>query len=211
MRIARQALLGAALAVSFPLAKASAQSQLIGDKDCYGFGGYPCSSMAEINLPEDRRSAAEAAATNGAQQTDFYSSNFAPLPSVFDVIFPMSSPITGGSLMVGMGGFQADDFGQFLVSLNGVAMPDFFNFQDGALASVERMFTLSAADIASINSLSMLRLSIDRSTSNDGTAFDYFQFDYESTTTTTPEPASLVLVASGLAGIGFGLRRRKRA
>ena len=179
----------------------------------YGKGtSTTIASRAAAGLPShsaprsERIHTAEAAATNGAQQTDFYSSNFTPLPSVVDVIFSLPAPLTSGYLMIGMGGFQASQFGQLLVSLNGVAQPNFFNYQDGALASVERMFALSASDVASINAANELRLTINRSQSSDGIAFDYFQLDVQ--TTTTPEPASIVLLASGLAGVGVLVRRR---
>jgi hypothetical protein len=184
-----------------------AQSQLIGDKDCFGFGGYPCASLANINLPEDRRSAAEAAATNGAQQTDFYSANFSPLPFGFNVIFPMAVQITSGTLSIGMGGFQATTFGQLAVLLNGVFLPNYFNFEDGPLAVVERSFLLSAAQVAAVNADGELRLTINRGNSTDGIAFDYFQFDY-TPTAVVAEPMSMILLGTGLIGIA-GIRRRR--
>ena len=108
----------------------------IGDNDGFGFGaalvpdGSPLlhdilpDTVADAAL-SNRRSVAEAAATNGAQQTDIYSAikNFAlqPLPETFDLVFPFIGELTSGVFSVDMAGFEADLFGQIGVSFNGVA------------------------------------------------------------------------------------------
>lgn len=127
-------------------------SIMIGDNDGFGFGAGLVpdnANLLNINLPEDRRSPAEAASVNGAQQTDFYSANFNPLPSFFDVFFTIDD-VTSATFTVDMGGFQASQFGQLGVAYNGVAQANLFNFQDGVFETRVRSFGLDAATIASI-------------------------------------------------------------
>jgi hypothetical protein len=180
----------------------------IGDNDGFGFGAAAVpdgGNLLNINLPEDRRSAAEAAAIDGAQQTDFYSANFNPLPQSFDIIFPLVSDITSGSFTVDMGGFQALTFGQLAVSYNGVAQPGLFNFEDGAFATAVRTFVLDAGDLAAANLANEFRVTINRVASNDAIAFDFFRLDAE--TAAVPEPVSMLLL--GIGGIGALVRRRR--
>ena len=134
-----------------PSALASPITITVGDDDGFGFGAVTVPDNApvpNINLPEDRRSAAEAAAVDGAQQTDFYSSLFNPLPETVDFLFPFIGTLNSASLTVDMGGFQADVFGQIAASYNGVLQPNLFDFADEAFATNVRVFVLSPAALA---------------------------------------------------------------
>jgi hypothetical protein len=157
----------------------------VGDNDGFGFGDEAVPDNApllNINLPEDRRSPAEAAATDGAQQTDFYSANFAPLPADFDVSFPLPGTMLGATLEIDMGGVQATDFGELSVEFNGVLQPGLLSFQDGPQDTRVRQFPLSADAIANANEDGLFRVTVRRGTSNDALAFDYFEL----TGTTAP-------------------------
>ena len=157
----------------------------LGDNDGFGFGDEAVPDNApllNINLPEDRRSPAEAAATDGAQQTDFYSANFTPLPSDFDAVFTLPGQVASATLEIDMGGVQASDFGQLDVEFNGVPQPGLLNFQDGPTDTRVRQFPLSADAIANANEEGAFRVTIKRGASSDAIAFDYFEL----TGTTTP-------------------------
>lgn len=192
----------------FGAGSASAFSIMIGDNDGFGFSDALVpdgAGLLNINLPEDRRSAAEAAGVNGVQQTDFYSANFNPLPETFDVIFSVNTDLLSGVFTVDMGGFQATELGLLEVLFNGVLQPGLFDFQDGAFATAVRMFALDAATIASINATDEFRVTINRNSSNDAIAFDYFQLDGAP----VPEPSAVLLFSVGLLVTGQALRRAR--
>jgi hypothetical protein len=189
--------------------QAQAATITIGDNDGFGFGAAAVpdgAPLLNLFLPDDRRSAAEAAASNGAQQTDFYSAVFTPLPMIFDVIFPLVTPITSGVLTIDMGGIEATSFGQIAVAFNGVAQPNLLDFEDGAFTTAVRSFGLSAAAIAQANIDSELRVTFNRGGSIDAIAFDYFQLDAQ----TVPEPTSMALFGLTALGFGAGFRRRRK-
>ena len=196
-------------------ANASPFSITIGDNDGYGYGagvlpdnGSPAPWVSPV---VDNRSAAEAAATNGAQLTDVYSSvfnSFGPNPDVGSVIFNLPGQVATASLTVDMGDFQASTFGQLQVSFNGVVQPNLWNFQDGYQNTVVRTFALSAAAIANANAAGQFILTIDRTATSSGdfVAFDYFQLNGR----LVPEPTSMALFGLGAAGLGFVRRRNKK-
>lgn len=175
----------------------AAISITIGDNDGYGFGDGAVPDNADllnINLPEDRRSLAEAAATNGAQQTDFYSAVFGPLPETFDVVFPLGGQqMLSATLTIDMGGFQVSDFGPILASYNGVLQPGLLNFDDGPFGTAVRTFSLGAAAIAAANFADEFRVTFERAGSTDAIAFDYFRLDAE--TAAVPELSSFTTFA----------------
>ena len=200
----------------------------IGDNDGFGFGaalvpdGSPLlhdilpDTVADAAL-SNRRSAAEAAATNGAQQTDIYSAiaNFAfqPLSETFDLVFPWVGALTAGVFTLDMGGFEADLFGQIGVRFNGVAQTNLLNFTDGEFATAVRSFTLGSTALANATLAQQFVVTFSRDLSCDAIAFDYFQFagNVEPLTPQipTPEPMTLVMLGTGLTTLA--LRRRREA
>lgn len=111
-----------------PTADASTISIVVGDNDGYGLGAAVVPDGA--NLPwltpiQDARSAAEQAATNGAQFTDLYSAFYSgveddcdgvwdglyapcsPNGSTGSVIFPFAGQLTSATLTIDMGDFQS--------------------------------------------------------------------------------------------------------
>ena len=211
--MARKHLLLWSALVAIASASASRADMItIGDNDGFGFGAASVPDNApllNINLPEDRRSAAEAASTDGSQQTDFYSAVFTPLPFSFTAKFNLPSAITAASLVIDMGGFQAATFGQIAVSFNGVAQPGLLNFNDGAFGTQVRSFSLSASTIAAINLGNQFNVGFNRSGSNDAIAFDFFRLEY------TPEASVVPLPSAALAGLAlfggvFGAKQARR-
>lgn len=205
-------LLGAALAALALPGAASAASYLIGDDDGYGIG-IPDNTDHPFNgfsANYDGRSAAEAAATDGAQYTDTYSTThpgYSPQPgTVATFSFTgLSSGWTSGALIVDMADFQASTFGAVDVTFNGITQNWAFN--DGFPHTLVRKFNLGADVIASINSTNALTVVIDRAGSADFYGFDYLQL----VDNAVPEPATWALMISGLGLAGAAIRRRRQA
>lgn len=201
-------LAGAALITASLATPAHAIIITVGDNDGYGQGIADGANLPSIALNSDYRSAGEAAATNGAQQTDFYTSLFSPLPGTASILFPFVGTLTSATLTVDMGGFQASTFGAIGVNFNGISQSWAFN--DGAFGTVVRTFVLSAAELAAANSAGQFVINLSRGGSNDGIAFDYFQLDANVQTTSTPDSGnSLGLLGLAIAGLAGLARRRK--
>ena len=195
----------------------SAATWQIGDNDGYG-AGIPDNANHSFNgfsANYDGRSAAEAAATNGAQYTDTYStthSGFGPQPGTTATFTftGLGNGWTEGSMWFDMSDFQASTFGAVNTTYNGIAQN--WSFNDGFPTTKIRFFDLSLAVIDSINALSALTIVIDRSGSTDFYGFDYALLSNRVGSNTNigevPIPAAVWLFGSGVAAL-FGLRRRK--
>jgi hypothetical protein len=200
-------------------AKASPITVTVGDNDGYGLGIADNASVVWPGVGPsgtnyDGRSGAEAAATNGAQFTDAYSSI---LPgsgpnstTVANFIFPFSGTLLSGTLTADLGDFQASTFGQMSVFFNGVAQPGLFNISDGFQNTAVHSFALSPTALANASAAGQLVVTVDRNGSGDFVAFDYLQLNGE---LTVPEPASMAIWGLGALGFAMGSRmlRKNRA
>lgn len=205
--------LGALAAVSLLGAPAHATTWIIGDNDGYG-AGIPDGADHNFNgftANYDGRSAAEAAATDGAQYTDTYSTThpgYGPQPgTVATFVFSgLGNGWTEGHMTFDMADFQATTFGAVIVQYNGFTQNWAFN--DGFPHTVIRNFNLDANVVNSINTLGSLTITIDRNNSADFYGFDYAQLS-DVRAPGVPEPASWALMLAGFGGLGAALRRRR--
>jgi hypothetical protein len=188
----------------------------IGDNDGYGMG-IPDDANHPFNgfsANYDGRSAAETAASNGAQYTDTYStthSGFGPQAgNVATFTFTgLGNSWTEGSMWFDMADFQASTFGAVKATYNGIDQNWAFN--DGFPTTKVRFFDLGQDVIDSINSTGMLIVAIDRNRSVDFYGFDFALLSdrkgADTDISSVPVPAALPMLASAL-GL-FGLSRRK--
>lgn len=204
----------ASTALALAAGAASAATWTIGDDDGYGAGVPNGANHAfdGFNANYDGRSAAEAAATNGAQYTDTYSTThpgYAPHGNETSATFTftgLGNGWTEGSMWFDMADFQASTFGAVAVTFNGIVQNWAFN--DGFPSTKLRFFNLSQSVVDSINTTGELIIVIDRNASSDFYGFDYAELS--SVAAPVPEPSTYALMALGLAGMGLVARRRKQ-
>lgn len=202
-----------ALTLVFLASHASAGTWMIGDDDGYGMGipdnaNHPFDGY---NANYDGRSAAETAATDGAQFTDTYSTThtgYGPQPgdTATFLFTGLGNGWTEGSMWFDMADFQANTFGAVNVTYNGILQNWAFN--DGFPTTKVRFFDLEQDVLDSINLLGSLTVSIERNNSTDFYGFDYALLSNKTgeNTTRVPEPSSVLLF--GMAILGLYVRRR---
>lgn len=200
--------------LTFSSGIAAAQTWMIGDNDGYGIG-IPDNGTHSFNGSSanyDGRSAAEVAATNGAQYTDTYSTthpNYGPQPgTVATFTFTgLGNGWTEGSMWFDAADFQAGTFGAVITTYNGIV--ENWAFNDGFPNTAIHYFDLSQAVIDSINNLGSLTVVIDRNGSRDFYGFDFAMLsDRKGVDTVVPVPAALPLFATGLGLLGLSRRRK---
>ncbi len=180
----------------------------IGDDDGYGIGipngaNHPFNGLS---ANYDGRSAAEAAATDGAQFTDTYSTThpgFGPQAGTVATFIWTSVPmLTQAFLLIDMADFQASTFGAVAVTFNGIAQNWAFN--DGFPSTRIRDFQLGQDVVDSINLLGSLTVVIDRNASGDFYGFDFAELREG----VVPEPGTWAMLGTGLLLVASRLRRR---
>ena len=193
---------------------AAATSWQIGDNDGYGIG--ICDNCPHpfngFTANYDGRSAAEMAATDGAQYTDTYSTahpGYSPHGSETIATFHFTGLGSGwalGHLEIDMADFQASTYGAVITTFNGIVQD--FSYNDGFPNTLIHYFTLTGAVIDSINATGELTIAVDRNASIDFYGFDYLKLS--DVAAPVPEPETYAMLLAGLGLIGFSARSRKR-
>jgi hypothetical protein len=205
-------------ALSVAMGTASAATWIIGDDDGFGTGIPNGANHAMAPPIYDGRSAAEMAATNGAQFTDTYSTSQPGYSPQADMVSTftfsdLGSGWTEGNVIFDMADFEASAFGPVLVTFNSVVQN--WDFNDGFLTTKVRAFALEQPVLDQINLTGSLVVVIDRNQSGDFYGIDYAGLTDDSDivvippTPAIPEPSTYALFALGLAAIVGATRRRR--
>ena len=185
---------------------------MIGDNDGYGFGlaDNGVTTAADIGIfAADFRSAAEIAATNGAEQTDINSALFSPLSETANFIFSgFGGPVTSATLTIDIGGLQVSTFGETLASFNGVLQSGLLALDQGIFQTNVLSFVLDAAALANLNADGFFDLELDRNGNGDAIFIDYVSLSGEAQISPIPVPAAGFMLLGALGGLA-AVRRRK--
>jgi hypothetical protein len=200
----------AAAAISFSATPANAVTYMIGDNDGYGAGIPDNAPHPPFNPGYDGRSAAEMAATDGAQYTDTYSTahpgfsvHGADTTATF-IFSGLTDNWTEGAMIFDLADFQAAVFGALVVRYNGIAQN--WAFDDGYPNTAIHSFNFGQDVLDSINLLDSLTITMDRNGSGDFYGVDYAKLSSVFVGPGVPEPTTWAMTILGFGFIGGALR-----
>jgi hypothetical protein len=176
----------------------------VGDNDGYGVG-TPDNAPHDAIL-YDNRSAAEIAATNGAQFTDRSLSIIDPANTPFTAVFALAGDLTSGSVTIDANGIQADLVPQIEVFFNGLLQANVLNLALGAFGTQLVTVPITAAVLAAGAGTGQFIVSFGANPS-DIVGFDFIRLTGDVTSTKVPEPGTLLLL--GAAALALGWHRRQ--
>lgn len=188
---------------------------MIGDNDGYGYGAGVVPDGADLPMTDDpeagagwifdNRSAAELAATNGAQGTDF--------EELLDVTFHHSFNVaqfdylTEAYFTIDISGLQQGVFGGFShLYLDGQEVADFLDIDQGVWGSGVFTYAVDLSTLAD-GALDVYFDGWDFDYGHDDIAIDFAALSVTGVSA-IPEPATMALFGLGLVGLGM-IRRRK--
>ena len=183
---------------------------MIGDNDGYGYGAAVVPDFANLPFTDnpfpgagwlfDNRSAAELAATDGAQATDVEDNFDVTFFHTFDV--SQFASISSATFYIDITGLQQNVFGGVShLYLDGFEIAGFLSVDQGTWGSNVFSMSVNTADLAD----GMLDVYFDNWPS-DHIGIDYTMLAVSGVA--IPEPATMILFGIGM--VGMGLRRKFR-
>ena len=185
-------------------AHAGTITAIVGDIDHLGGEIAPGATSFPGNF--DNRSAAELAATDGAQFTDYSDTPYGPWQgnSEFKFNYGAVGGISSATLTVGFGGVQSMNDRLYLdeTFMTNVFPEQGANGYDGAYSwNIDSsLFSLLADGAATF------RFNFNSNTRGEPVVFDYVQLTINS----VPEPTTMAMLGVGAAGLAFAKRRREQ-